>query len=253
VLTELGAMDSHIGPAAFVADAITLPAGVLGKLPPLLRAQLVVQDEASQVVAHAVGAAPGCRCLDLCAAPGGKTLVLWTDMDHDGLLVAADRRPSRLRLLRARLNQTGVPAPIVQLDATRPLPFADTFDRVLLDAPCSGLGIVRRDPDVKWSRTPEDLARFSAAQAAMIDQAALAVRPGGRLIYATCSSEPEENEGVVDAFLERAPTFRRVAPMFGRTLRDPSAVIDTAGDVRTLPFRHRLDAFFASVLARSGA
>ena len=123
---------------------------------------------------------------------------------------------------------------IVQADATRSLPFGRVFDRVLLDAPCSGLGTVRRDPDVKWRRREEDFPALAAVQLAMLDRTSEVVKDGGAVIYATCSSEPEENDEVVAAFLERHPGFLR------------------SGEVlRTLPFRDRLEAFFAAMLVRS--
>ena len=136
-------------------------------------------------------------------------------------------------MLRQTLAHEGVPPRVVRIDATQPLPFGAVFDRVLLDAPCSGLGTISRDPDVKWSRQPDALARFAAAQRAMLDQAATAVAPGGRLVYATCSSEPEENADVVAAFLQSHLEFQR-----------------EGDDLETRPDRDALDAFFAAVLVR---
>jgi len=138
--------------------------------------------------------------------------------------------------------------PILALDVSSPLPFAAVFDRVILDAPCSGLGTLRRDPDIKWTRRESDLAPFAEAQSRMLDQAAAVVRPGGRLIYATCSSEPDENTRVVDAFLAKTPGFS-VEPIAGAV--DPS-LITSRGFLETLPPRDELDAFFAAKLVRSG-
>jgi 16S rRNA (cytosine967-C5)-methyltransferase len=121
------------------------------------------------------------------------------------------------------------------------------FDCVLVDAPCSGLGTVRRDPDIRWRRREEDLAALAADQQALLLRAATAVAPGGRLVYATCSSEPEENEQVVDRFLDDARKFRLTSlsahPALGR-------FADERGMLRTLPFAHHLEAFFAAVLVR---
>jgi 16S rRNA (cytosine967-C5)-methyltransferase len=139
---------------------------------------------------------------------------------------------------------------VLALDAEAGLPFSAVFDRVLLDAPCSGLGTIRRDPDIKWSRRPDDLPALVAVQRRMLAHAAEAVRPGGALVYATCSSEPEENERVVDAFLSASPAFR-LAPFPGaRVLAAAADAIDARGMLRTLPFRHGLDAFFAAMLVR---
>ncbi|MEO7192126.1 MAG: transcription antitermination factor NusB [Vicinamibacterales bacterium] len=243
-------------PATHVSDAITLPPGALGRLSADVREQITIQDEGAQLIGRVAGAAAGERVLDLCAAPGGKTLVYAADM-HRGagqtrasLIVAADYRPARVRLLRETLAQTRCDVAVVRLDARESLPFRDTFDCVVLDAPCSGLGTLRRDPDLKWTRRPEDLARLSAEESVMIARAAEAVRPGGRLVYATCSSEPEENGDVVDAFLRTVPLFSRVAA----DARLPAArgMVNDAGDVATLPFRDGLDAFFAAVLVRQG-
>jgi 16S rRNA (cytosine967-C5)-methyltransferase len=120
---------------------------------------------------------------------------------------------------------------------------------VIVDAPCSGLGTLRRDPDIRWRRNESDLARLGAAQLSMLNHAAAAVAPGGRLVYATCSSEPEENEGVVAAFLAGAGGF---APLDAREAHPalPPAAVDASGHLRTEPHRHRLEAFFGAVFTR---
>jgi 16S rRNA (cytosine967-C5)-methyltransferase len=252
VLEALEAADVGATIAAKARDAITLPPGALGRLPARLRDRIVVHDEASQLVAHVVDAQPGTRCLDVCAAPGGKTDVIWRDMRETGVLVASDRRPGRVRLLRTTLRRAGVPERIVLLDAARPLPFDAVFDRVLVDTPCSGLGTIRRDPDLKWRRTEADFAGFARTQHLMLRHAGDAVRPGGLLVYATCSSEPEENEAVVEAFLESDRRFvARSAATVGEN-EGAAPYVDEAGFFRTLPFRDGLDAFFAAVLVRSG-
>jgi 16S rRNA (cytosine967-C5)-methyltransferase len=170
-------------------------------------------------------------------------------MRGEGLLVAGDRRRARVRLLASTLRGADVPTRVVALDAGAALPFGAVFDRVLLDVPCSGLGTVRRDPDVKWTRTEADLPRFAATQRLMLTEAAGAVRPGGRLVYATCSSEPDENEDVVRAFLASAPRFA-VGPVEASVV-EASRFVGDDGFFRTLPYRDGLDAFFAAVLVRS--
>ena len=206
-----------------------------------------VQDEASQLVTLAVAACPGERVLDLCASPGGKTVAMAGDMNDTGRLVACDVRPRRMRLLRETVRSSGVShASLVQVAGAGDLPFAGRFDRVLVDAPCSGLGTIRRDPDIRWRRREEDLARFAEAQLRLLDRAAGVVRPGGRLVYATCSSEPEENEGVVDAFLAKHPSYT-----ICDLRQDGSPLmpfLDAHGRFRTLPFLHGLEAFFAAAL-----
>lgn len=253
ILAALNRARLDASPARWMLDAVQLAPGSSGRLPPELAAEITVQDEGSQLVARMVQAAPGERVLDACAAPGGKTIVMATDAGRQAVIVAADARPSRVRLLRGLLARAHVAAPVLQLDATRPLPFGAVFDAVLLDAPCSGLGTLRRDPDLKWSRGSAGLAVYAAAQTTMLAQAAEVVRPGGRLVYATCSSEPEENELIVEAFLasHRDFTVRPAAP--APAVLDAQKLIDPRGFLRTLPFRDGLDAFFAAMLVRRPA
>ena len=193
--------------------------------------------------------------LDACAAPGGKAAAIAGAMGGRGTLVAGDLRPARIRLLRATLAAQGAdPAGVVRLDLRRGVPFGPVFDRVLVDAPCSGLGVIRRDPEIRWRRAPDDLPRFAAEQLAMAGQAAGAVRPGGVLVYATCSSEPEENADVVAAFLDAHPDFEPARPdREGPVTPGVRGVLDDLGRLATTPFRHGLDAFFAVVLKRRAA
>lgn len=236
-------------PSRFVPAAIKLPAGGLGRLSAATRDSLVVQDEGSQLVACLAGGAPGDRILDVCASPGGKTVVLDGSVRPNGVVISSDLRPARVALLRSTLLRAGRAARVVALDAEQPLPFGPVFDRVLLDAPCSGLGTLRRDPDIKWQRRPDELPALAAIQSRMIGQASEVVRPGGALIYATCSSEPEENEAVVDAFLEQRPEFALGRLALDRVLPDAAQAIDDRGMLHSRP-AHGLDAFFAAVLVR---
>ena len=163
----------------------------------------MIQDEASQLVAMLAGPTPGARVLDTCASPGGKTTAIAATLPEGGFIVACDVRDRRMQLLRRTIEATGAArVRLVQADLLAPLPFSILFDTVLVDAPCSGLGILRRDPDIRWRRLAADLPAFAAAQRRMLTLAAKAVAPGGRLVYATCSSEPEENEDIVDWFLD---------------------------------------------------
>ena len=239
-------------PTRFARDGLRVESGNPYRTPLAGRGLFLAQDEASQLVAELVGARPGERVLDACAAPGGKTLAIAGAMDRRGLLVAGDLRPARVRLLRRTLAGMGAAAVgIVRLDLHRGIPFPPVFDRVLVDAPCSGLGILRRDPEIRWRRRPADLPRFAAEQLTMAGHAAGAVRPGGHLVYATCSSEPEENEDVVAAFLEAHPDFEPVHPdRAGPVSTGLRRVLDERGRLSTRPSDHRLDAFFAAVLQR---
>ncbi len=226
-------------------DLARLEPGAFGAWPAEVRAAVAIQDEGSALVAAVVQARPGDRVLDLCASPGGKSVRLWRAMHHTGVLVSSDTRPARVHLLRQTLRAAGAPARVVRLDGRQPLPFPAAFDHVLVDAPCSGLGTLRRDPDIKWHVSLEDLPALAAAQRDLLQQAAAVVRPGGHLVYATCSSEPEENEGVVAQFLHETPGWTVVA------WTGPGG--DSDGALRTTPVRDRLDAFYACRLARATA
>ena len=171
-----------------------------------------MQDEASQLVACLVGARSGQRVLDACASPGGKTTAIAAAMNDSGLIVATDVRGRRVDLLARTVRQSGAKSiRIVQADASA-LPLTPAFDWILLDVPCSGLGTLRRDPDVKWRRSESDLPRLAAAQQQLLAETATVLRPGGTLVYSTCSSEPEENEDVVAKFVSGG-AFRPVAPV----------------------------------------
>jgi len=208
-----------------------------------------VQDQASQLVAGLVDADPGDRVLDACASPGGKSLVIAGAMGDQGLLVAADQSAARIRLLSETLARVGPRcASIVQLDARR-LPFGPRFEWVVLDSPCTGLGTLRRDPDIRWRRNPEDLSRMASMQCELLAGASTAVVPGGRLLYATCSSEPDENQNVVTRFLESHPGFSIQAPTAPHLLE----CVDDVGFLQTRPDRHGLEGFFAAVLRRQAS
>jgi 16S rRNA (cytosine967-C5)-methyltransferase len=220
---------------------------------PLRRPQdglAVVQDEASQLVPLIVNAQPGERVFDVCASPGGKTLALAAAMRDQGVVVASDVRARRVDLLRETIGASGARSVrVLQVDTAGELPFGPVFDRVLVDAPCSGLGTIRRDPDIRWRREETDLAGLAARQLELLGRAAATVRPGGRLVYATCSSEPEENEHVVEAFLGAHPEFSLVdtRPEVPEPIRP---LMDERGLLRTLPFRDGLEAFFAAALQK---
>ena len=241
--------DVETVPTRYAPDGLTVTSGN-----PLRRpadGTVFVQDEASQLIAAVVGARPGDRVLDLCASPGGKTTAMAADMADTGVIVASDVRTSRLTLLQKTIRLSGAThIHVVRVPADGPLPLAPLFDRVLVDAPCSGLGTLRRDPDIKWRRRESDFTALARMQRALLLRASEVVRPGGRLVYATCSSEPEENDDVVGAFLRERPDF---SPVDLRQHESPvvTPFSDAHGHFRTLPFVHGLEAFFAAVLVRA--
>ena len=208
-----------------------------------------VQDEASQLVSIVVGARAGERVLDLCASPGGKTTAMAADMNDSGVVIASDVRARRLHLLRDTVESSGARhVHVVHVAASGDLPFRAPFDRVLVDAPCSGLGTVRRDPDIRWRRAESELAALAHGQLVLLARAAAVVAPRGRLVYATCSSEPEENEQVVGRFLDEHSDFAPLDLRGESPLLEP--LLDDRGMMRTLPSAHGLEAFFAAALVR---
>ena len=206
-----------------------------------------VQDEASMLVARLLAPEPGTTIADVCAAPGTKTTHIAELMADRGRVLAFDREPERLARVReaaARLGITIIDARDGAVDALAP-GFRDACDAVLVDAPCSNLGVLRRNPEVKWRRQPSDLGLASRQQSEILAAAATMVKPGGRLVYATCSLEPEENETVVSAFLQARPEFAIAAP-------DKFPLpLEADGWLRCRPDRHGTDGFAAVRFHRS--
>jgi 16S rRNA (cytosine967-C5)-methyltransferase len=207
-----------------------------------------VQDEASMLVARLLAPRPGETIADVCAAPGTKTTHLAELMGDRGRVVALDPQPARLARVReaaARLGVTIVETRASTVEEGAPA-LAAACDGVLVDAPCTNLGVVRRNPDVKWRRRRGDVGEAGARQRRILDAAAGMVKPGGRLVYATCSLEPEENDAVTAAFLAARGDFAIDAPG-GFPL-----ALDAGGVLRCLPHRHGTDGFTAVRLRRAG-
>ncbi|MCU0257306.1 MAG: hypothetical protein MUF60_11265 [Vicinamibacterales bacterium] len=214
---------------------------------------LVVQDEGSQLVAAYADAASARCVLDVCAAPGGKTTAMAEACGAAALVVAGDVRKRRVRLLRDTVRAIGRDAiRIVAHDALRGLPYRPAFDLVVVDAPCSGLGTLRRDPDVKWRRRESELAEFAGRQRQMLVESARVVAAGGRLVYATCSSEPEENGEVARWFLGAHRDFTSASPPPAFLQAPLSELLGADGTLQTSPERHGLDVFFAAGFVRRG-
>ena len=248
VAAALAADGIETEPARHAPDGLIVTEGNPLRGP--LDGSFFVQDEASQLVPLALAAAAGQRVLDLCASPGGKTVAIAAGLRDEGLLIASDVRSRRMALLHDTVRQSGARhVHVVQVPSSGPLPFTAAFHRVLVDAPCSGLGTIRRDPDIRWRRTESDLAGLAQDQQALLGRAASVVAPGGRLVYATCSSEAEENEAVVDAFLTAQPAFE-LLDLRGDGMGPLSPFLDARGMMRTLPFEHGLEAFFAAALVK---
>jgi 16S rRNA (cytosine967-C5)-methyltransferase len=209
------------------------------------------QDEGAQLATALLPLGPGQRLAEIGAGRGGKTTHLAEAMGNSGLLVAVDSHPRRLQELQFTMRRWGVTAAQpLRADAAAALPLkAGTLDAVVLDVPCSSLGIIRRHPEIKSRLREGDLATFPPRQHAMLEAAARLLKPGGRLLYITCTTEPAENEEQISAFLARRPEFH-LATDPGRLPPPARPLIHPPGWFRTSPADHNLDAFFAAVLAK---
>jgi 16S rRNA (cytosine967-C5)-methyltransferase len=209
-----------------------------------------VQDAAARLAIGVLGDVSGKRALDLCAAPGGKTL----DLCAAGAdVTAVDISEKRLQRVSENLKRTGLNARTVAADVRTFVPDAPA-EIVVLDAPCSSTGTLRRHPDVAHLKSPEDIDKLAGVQAALLDAAAAMTAPGGTLLYVTCSLQPEEGEDAVEGFLSRAPAFRR-NPVTAQDVSGLTAAVTPTGDFRTLPCYMAdiggIDGFFAARLVRA--
>ena len=225
----------------------------LQKHPAFLDGSFEVQDEGSQLLSYLLAPRRGEMVVDFCAGAGGKTLALGALMRSTGRLYALDVSDKRLAKLKPRAARAGLsnvhPICIVSENDIRVKRLAGKADRVLVDAPCSGLGTLRRNPDLKWRQSPQSVAELTVKQAAILAAAARLVRPGGRLVYATCSILVEENEGIVDAFLAAHPEFRRLSAR--EILAGQGIAIECGEDMSLSPQTHGTDGFYAAVLERA--
>ncbi len=224
----------------------------LARHPLYLDGAIEVQDEGSQLLGCLLAPKRGEMVVDFCAGAGGKTLLLGAMMRSTGRLYAfdvADKRLARLKPRAARAGLSNVhPVRISGENDAHVKRLAGKIDRVLVDAPCSGLGTLRRNPDLKWRQTTESVVELARKQRDILAAAARLVKPGGRLVYATCSILPEENELIVDAFLADHSGFRRLSA--SALLAEQGIDIDCGDDMRLLPHRHGTDGFYAVAMER---
>lgn len=247
VVQLLGAARSgHVSGAVLLAAR---PRGPVERLPGFGQGRWWVQDLGAQAVVAMAGIGPGARVLDACAAPGGKTLAAAALAGREGSVVAMDRSADRLALLDDALRRMDLPGVLVEERDLLAAPMTEArFDRVLLDAPCSGLGVIRRHPEVRWNRRLQDVQRHAAAQRALLLAVADAVVPGGVLVYSVCTFTRAETTEVVQDFLRRRPDYAMAAPGEGA----PDACLLDGPALRTRPHLHDADSFFAVRLARAG-
>jgi 16S rRNA (cytosine967-C5)-methyltransferase len=247
LIARLTAAGIGCEPGRFGPDAVRVQAADPHALPGWAEGQFSVQEEASQLVVRLLDPRPRMRVLDVCAAPGGKSAYAAELMRDLGLVVAVDHRRRGVRTLAANAKRLGLraiaPLGLDARTAAAALPHA-SFDRVLVDAPCSGLGTLRAHPEIRWRRTPADLARQAAQQRRILEAATPLVRPGGVIVYAVCTLSDEENAGVVESWLRAHPELRRER---AEDVLSPEArtLVDADGALCTLPHRDGLDGFYA--------
>jgi 16S rRNA (cytosine967-C5)-methyltransferase len=251
VVEGLREVGIQLEPGKLLASVFTVKSGDITSTKAFRERRVTIQDEGSQLVALLVG--EGKNILDCCAAPGGKTRIL-AEQNPEAVVVAMELHPQRAALLRKL-----VPAENVRVIAgdVRKMPFAGSFDRVLVDAPCSGTGTLARNPEIKWRLQPEDLLRLQEYQVEILRAAMKHVSSGGRIVYSTCSLEPEENEAVIERARAGDSSFR-VADCndemerlrgSGELVWDGQSLLSSPY-LRTIPGMHPCDGFFAAIIAR---
>ncbi|CAG0949982.1 Ribosomal RNA small subunit methyltransferase B [Myxococcaceae bacterium] len=253
LVRELRERHPEAAACRFAPDGIVLGRrGDPGLDPAFRDGRMTVQDEASQLVIELLDPQPAERVLDACAAPGAKSTAIAERVGATGIIHALDRHERRLGLLLRDVRRLGLSNVSAETrDASQPLPerlSKPGFDRVLVDAPCSGLGALRRNPDARWRVQPEDVGRLAELQAAILRRAAACSRPGGTLVYSTCTLLVDENEAVVEGFLRERPDFRLVPRAELPATVRPLA--SERGTLHCLPHRHDSDGFFAARLER---
>jgi len=260
IFAALQHADLRIEPGNILQSAFAVSGGSPTRTDSFRTGAISIQDEASQTVPLLLDTQSGDRVLDLCAAPGGKTPPLARAAGAKGIVIAADRHAHRLRAMREQFKRLALThVHLVELDAASPLPFGVLFDRILVDAPCSGTGTLARHPEIRWRLNPEQLAEFRALQTSLLRTALQQLAPGGRLVYSTCSMEPEENEQVVGNVLRGTSGFQcDITNEAARALKDKlvpgfkaESLFDTDGYFHTTPSALETDGFFAAVIKRT--
>lgn len=251
LLLEFERQGIEAKPCRYSSDGISVTGRhTVSSLPGFDAGLFAVQDESSQLAGELLGAEPGERIWDACAAPGGKTCHIAQLMDDRGELVATDISRSKLTLVQENTRRLGINSVSTDVaDLHQPETFPNGhFDRILLDAPCSGLGVIRRNPEAKWRLFSGDITRLAAVQKTLLKNAASRLKPGGILLYSTCSTSEAENELVVEDFLLNHPEF--VLENLNDIFSGWSDLIPFYGMFRAWPHRHGMDGFFAARIRR---
>jgi len=250
----------HVEDGKLLKTAFAVSGGSPARSEAFRSGQISIQDEASQAIPLLLGVRAGDRVLDLCAAPGGKTAALARAAGSGGTVIAADLHAHRVRAMDAQCKRLGLQnVQLVELDATQPIPLPGEFDRILVDAPCSGTGTLARHPEIRWRLRPENLSESQKLQTQILANALRKLAAGGKLAYSTCSIEPEENEHVISQALRKSPGIHPIPPADARQMLAPhlapgvnaSSLFAADGFFRTSPAAHRTDGFFAALLEKS--
>jgi 16S rRNA (cytosine967-C5)-methyltransferase len=254
VIERLAQDGMHAALTPYSPDGLRLEGRpAINRHPVFLEGCVEIQDEGSQLLCRLLAPRRGEMVVDFCAGAGGKTLALGAQMRSTGRLYAFDISPKRLAGLKPRLARSGLsnvhPQRIEGANDPRVKRLAGKIDRVLVDAPCSGLGTLRRNPDMKWRQSPADVVELTGKQSSLLAAAARLVKPRGRLVYATCSILGEENRGVAEAFLGDHPQFRLIPA--GEALEKERIDLNMPDYFELWPHRHGTDGFFAAVFERT--
>jgi 16S rRNA (cytosine967-C5)-methyltransferase len=212
-----------------------------------------IQDESSMLVAEMLMPESGMRVLDCCAAPGGKTTHIAEKMKDQGEIIACDIHEHKKKLIEAQAERLGLQSIHAETQDARQLAQLykpESFDRILLDAPCSGFGVIRRKPDLKWTKTEADIMAIAGVQRELLDEVAALLKPGGVLVYSTCTLDPEENEQMVERFLNEHADYSLDARAMDR-LPSLSERFIAPGMLRLLPHQYNSDGFFIAALRKS--
>jgi 16S rRNA (cytosine967-C5)-methyltransferase len=262
IFVELRQAGLRVEPGVLLQSAFAVSGGSPARTEAFRAGKISIQDEASQIIPLLLDVQPGDQVLDLCAAPGGKTPPLVRGAGETGMVVAGERHAHRLRAMREQFNRLNLPhVRLVEVDAEKTLPFDARFDRVLVDAPCSGTGTLARHPEIRWRLKAERLDEFHKLQVSLLTNAVAILKPGARLVYSTCSMEPEENEKVVEEVLKNTAGVRlvpgpaAVESLGGRMVEGlgASSLFGRDGYFRTSPEVQHADGFFAAILEKAKA
>lgn len=254
LLEALGGEGLEVLPTKFSPEGLQIlkMEAPLSSLGPFRRGWFQVQDEASQLISHWLELQADQMVLDACAAPGGKTAHMAQLLGNKGRILALDIHQARLHLLAQECRRLGVSCVSIKktdLLAPESLP-KGPFQRILLDAPCSGLGVLRRNPDAKWRRTPQDISRMADIQVRMLENMASLLAPGGLMVYSVCTHTQEETEGVKEAILGKKLGLELLVSSQGLP-QEAQALVGTDGFLRTFPHKHGMDGFSALKLRRA--